>query len=385
MAKSAIMTTAHQDVMKEDGVSQSDPFDLGAGHLNPNPAVDPGLVYDAGLLDYAGFICGVTDSFWVEWVCPYVEEEGFPFDASDLNLPSIGIAALAGEQTIVRKVTNVGSAGTYAVTVDAPPGIAVSVVPNSLTLTAGETAPYEVTFTTVSATPNEWTFGSLTWTDGSHSVRSSIAIRPLAISAPYEIFGEGISGSQDFEVTFGYTGDYTAAPHGLEDVLITPETVPQDPDQDFDKDDGKSTVHEFDLTDAVFARFALPSWSTEAGADLDMFVYDPSGNLVGSSTRGGTDEVVDVMFPVDGFYKVYIHGWLVVTDPQPYDLYSWVIPETSGGSLSVDSAPLSAVVGTPGTIEVSWNGLTAGHWYLGAVSHNEGVDIFGLTLVNVEP
>ena len=31
-AKSAVMTTARQDVVKEDGVTPADPFDMGAGH-----------------------------------------------------------------------------------------------------------------------------------------------------------------------------------------------------------------------------------------------------------------------------------------------------------------------------------------------------------------
>ena len=34
-------------------------------------------------------------------------------DPSDLNLATIGIAQLAGTQTVTRTVTNVGAAGTY--------------------------------------------------------------------------------------------------------------------------------------------------------------------------------------------------------------------------------------------------------------------------------
>ena len=34
-AKSAMMTTAREDVVKEDGVTPADPFDMGAGHIQP--------------------------------------------------------------------------------------------------------------------------------------------------------------------------------------------------------------------------------------------------------------------------------------------------------------------------------------------------------------
>ena len=40
--KSALMTTAHQNIVKEDGATAADPFDFGAGHIRPNKAIDPG-------------------------------------------------------------------------------------------------------------------------------------------------------------------------------------------------------------------------------------------------------------------------------------------------------------------------------------------------------
>ena len=44
--KSALMTTARQNVVKQDGATAADPFDFGAGHIRPNNAIDPGLVYE---------------------------------------------------------------------------------------------------------------------------------------------------------------------------------------------------------------------------------------------------------------------------------------------------------------------------------------------------
>jgi hypothetical protein len=67
-----------------------------------------------------------------------------------------------------------------------------------------------------------------------------------------------------------------------------------------------------------------------------------------------------------------------------YDLYSWAIPLTAGGSLSVDSAPASAVLGSTGTVDVSWSGATGGTWWLGAVSHTGDTGLMGLTLVDVD-
>ena len=53
------MTTGRQDIVREDGETPTDPFDIGAGHVVPNLAVEPGLVYEAGKGDYEAFLCGI--------------------------------------------------------------------------------------------------------------------------------------------------------------------------------------------------------------------------------------------------------------------------------------------------------------------------------------
>ena len=49
--KSAMMTTAYQ-------ANDYSPFNWGAGHVDPNKAVDPGLVYDSNLTDWLAFLKG---------------------------------------------------------------------------------------------------------------------------------------------------------------------------------------------------------------------------------------------------------------------------------------------------------------------------------------
>ncbi len=105
---------------------------------------------------------------------------------------------------------------------------------------------------------------------------------------------------------------------------------------------------------------------------------------VASSTKRGTDELVDIRQPVDREWEVYVHGWLTPDGDSDYTLHSWVVPLTPGGSLVVDGAPSSATLGDAGTIKLSWSGLDAEGRYLGAVSHNGPEGIMALTLVAVE-
>jgi hypothetical protein len=128
-----------------------------------------------------------------------------------------------------------------------------------------------------------------------------------------------------------------------------------------------------------------PESVADPGAiDLDIFVYDPNGNQVASSTSGGTDELVDILLPEDGTWSVYVHGWQTAGPSADYDMYSWIVSATPGGSMTIDSAPASATLGAVETINVSWTGATAGEWHLGAVSHTGDVGLMGLTLVNVD-
>ena len=185
-------------------------------------------------------------------------------------------------------------------------------------------------------------------------------------------------------MTFGYTGSYTAAAHGLEPATVTSDNVVQDPDQNFNPNDGFSNLHQFNLSGAALLRFAMPPEATEPNADLDIFVYDPSGNLVASSTTGGTDELIEITLPMDGTWSVYVHGWSTPGGDSEYDLYSWVISATPGGNMSVTSAPASAIVGTTETVQVGWTAAAAGEWHLGAVSHTGDAGLMGLTIVEVD-
>jgi hypothetical protein len=245
---------------------------------------------------------------------------------------------------------------------------------------------YEVTITNVSAPIGEWRFGSLTWHDktGNYDVYSPIAAKASLFEAPAEITGSGESGSASFEVSFGYTGSYSAAAHGLESATVTSDNVVQDPDQNFDPNDGFSNLHQFTLSGSAFFRVSMPPEATEPDADLDLFVYDPNGILVASSTSGGTDELIDIQEPMDGTWSVWVHGWSTPSGDSDYDMYSWVVSATPGGNLSINSAPASATLGAVETVEISWTGATAGQWHLGAVSHTGDVALMGLTLVDVD-
>ena len=393
MAKSAIMTTAYQDVVDNDRSSAADPFDMGAGHIDPGnkvhkgSAFQPGLVYDAGLFEYAAFTCGQDWGIFTPGSCDFLEGLGLPSDPSDLNYPSIGIDGVPGTQTITRTVTSIAPGNrTFTVSVDPPAGYDVTVEPASFKLKTGQSLTYEVTITNVSAPIGAWLHGSLTWHEktGNYDVYSPISVNAALFSAPTEVAGTGIDGSASFDVNFGYTGDYAAAPHGLTADAPTVGEIGQDPDQTYpSSDDSPVGVQKIDfpINGSAFVRWEMVIPGND---DIDLYLEDSAGDIIAASTSGGTNELIELYLPADDTYTMVVHGWSVPNAPLPYTLSFWDVPLASGGSLSVTSAPSTVVVGETASIGIQWAGLASGTEHLGAVSHTGPTGLMGLTLVSVD-
>ena len=402
MAKSALMTTARQDVRKENGTTRADPFDFGAGHVDPagrtsreGSMFNPGLVYNAGINQYLGFLCDAAPEVFVNptATCANLAAAGIPTVATDLNYPSIAVSELPGAKTVIRTVTNVSDeTNTYQARVNEPQGVDVTVSPDQITLASGESATFEIAFVNVDAPVGEWRFGSLTWVDGRNRVRSPIAVKPAAIEFPDVVEGTGPTGTVSIPVAFGYSGPYAAAAHGLAADTAGPATtgtVGQDPDNSnwSPAEVGAGTnAHPFTVGDSAHLRITLNAsdlTSVNPGAtDIDIFLWK-DGVQVASSTSGGTAEQIDIVDPAPGNYILYIQGWQVV-DPAPgvgYTFHLWDVPLASS-TLTIASAPTEAVQGTVGNVDATWTVANPGT-YLGAVSHSDGTTNFGYTLVEV--
>jgi subtilisin family serine protease len=391
-AKSALMTTARQDVLKEDGVTPADPFDMGAGHVDPSGSpgalgsyFNPGIVYGDGpngaLWDGVAYLCHIGIALVSN--CPAVIN-ALMTDVSNYNIASIAIGELAGQQTVTRRVTNVSGGHLSLTSSAALPGHTVTVLPAVLELPAGASATFTVEITRTDAALGEYAFGDLTWhANGSPLARSPIAVKPVAIAAPLEVSAAVADGGTSFEVAFGYDGEYTPMAHGLTPMVSETGNVGQDPDQTFDPSDvgNGATAHELVVGDEVALRIHLPQVDPDDAIDLDLFVYDEDGNEVGSSGNGGTNETVDLVLPAGGTYTAYVHGWGVGAAPVDYEFQYWLVPAAGGNMTATD--PGDAVLGETATVELTWPAdLPAGD-YLGLVTHHSGTAIEAATLVNV--
>jgi subtilisin family serine protease len=377
--KSALMTTAYDVLDGGTPAPNTNPlliFRQGAGHVAPNSAANPGLVYDSSFNDWLAVICAAQPA-GLDALCGQLWSAGYSKNTSDFNSASIAIGDLAGVETVTRKVTNVsGSPLTVTATVTGMVGFNTVVSPASLTLAAGETKSFSVTFTRSTATLNAYTGGQLTWTGGVYSVRSPIVVRPVAMSAPAEV-------SDSYSVIFGFNGPFSATARGLVPASLTDGEVADDPT---DSACSLSSPNAQLIPVAIpagttYARFSLFDADVAPGSDLDLCVFS-GGTLVGSSGSGTSAEEVNLLNPASGNYTAVVQGWGVV-GTSPFKLHTWLLGSTAEGNMTV-TAPAMATIGTTGAIELSFDGLAAGTRYLGSVAYGGAAGLPNPTIVRVD-
>ncbi|CAA7402449.1 unnamed protein product [Spirodela intermedia] len=180
--RSAIMTTAtSRDTqgwpLRNAAGEVAGPFELGAGHVRPSHASDPGLVYDAAYSDYLLFACASSGAqLDLSTPCPKN-----PPPPAALNHPSVVFTTLTGTAATTRTVTNVGKGrARYHVSVNEPTGVSVSVTPRTLSFRRqGEKKSFTVAVSvrkSAAIVAGEYAYGSYSWLDGVHQVTSPLVV-----------------------------------------------------------------------------------------------------------------------------------------------------------------------------------------------------------------
>lgn len=156
MIKSALMTTARQNVVKEDLTTPADPFDMGAGHVDLTKAASAPISFSESGVHYR-------------------TRGQDPATAANLNLPSVNLPTMPGSVTVRRTARNL-SGHPYAFTVQtsADAGSSITVTPSSGTIPRGGTQTFKITVTS-SADPGQY-FGAIQWVSaGATTVRMPVA------------------------------------------------------------------------------------------------------------------------------------------------------------------------------------------------------------------
>ena len=392
--KSALMTSAFNT--ENDNVAGAAngllPWSQGAGHVDPNRAVDPGLVYDAGKTDFVQYQCKVNPTSVTAASC---SSFGTLDETYNLNLPSITVASVPGTVTVRRKVTNVGDASaTYSATA-AVPGFTTVVTPSVLELAPGASASFTLKLSTNGAPVNAWQFGHLTWKDGNHTVKIPVSARTgIPITAPAEILNDKTAATKLFLVKTSFSGQMGAIKGGLKEMTVTPEislTRSALSQAAFkllcEKGDSTASMRVTNFAvpaDAMVARFAIHQQDSAAKDDNDLALISPSGTW-SYFGKSGSNESVQLSRPAPGNYRVCVLAWNGPALTVRHKLVSAIVTPADVNAKFIAAVPGKVVGGSNTPVAVSWSGLQAGKRYLGAVQFKDpGNVIEATTAVRVE-
>jgi subtilisin family serine protease len=375
--KSALMTSTTA-VKLSSGATDTNRWATGSGHLAPNGAAIPSLVYNTDIADYGRFICGqgLTPPAGIGSCATLGNIKPW-----NLNLPSLQAAGVVVSRTLTRKVTNVSAATRTFVPTASLAGWDVAVSPASLTLAPGATASFDAKLTRTSATLGAWTFGSLAWSDGVVTTTSPLNAQALSFAAPAETSDVRASGkgSKVISVESSYTGTMSMTTIGLVPAIVNANTVAAPATQ----------CYNFTVPTGVsFARFQLFQVDTlGATTDLDLEVFSSAnctGTNVGTSAGGSSDEVVTLTSPAAATYSARVTGYATPAAGATYKLNTWVVGPASGLQSLVARGPSTVYTGGSSSVGLSWN-VTPGQRYMGLVQFQDGTGAqIGATKVLVD-
>ncbi|KAG2395307.1 Subtilisin-like protease [Vigna angularis] len=191
--RSALITTASPldnsgKPIEENGElsPRASPLAMGAGLIDPNRALDPGLVYDATPQDYVNLLCAMN--FTQAQILTITRSKAYNCSSPsyDVNYPSFVAFSVDLSVTVKRKfrriVTYVGDGpAAYTARVSSSNGTQISVSPNRLVFKAKyEKRKFSLTLKSEMKKENAMAFGSLEWVEetGRHVVRSPLVVVP---------------------------------------------------------------------------------------------------------------------------------------------------------------------------------------------------------------
>ncbi|BBE71130.1 S8 family serine peptidase [Oharaeibacter diazotrophicus] len=383
--RSAIMTSA-TNVVSLGGARDRRVDRAGAGFIDPAGALDPGLVYPVSSADLDGYLCGVG-------LPPSVCGSGRATAPERLNQPSVRMT-MVGSGRFVRKVKNVGkTTATYTASLDLR-GFAGKVTPASLTLKPGATGAFTVDLTATTAPYGTAVPGYLTWTDGTHRVRSPLLLTTVGMKAT-DVASTQATTTVERTVRFGYAGKVTVVAMGLGPRQTARGTV----NGHFTgQGAGGSECYRIAAgtshRDFAIARIGslvrvrVAPVDPNTTADLDLYVHDGDLGYYEAATKDNSTETLDYLAQ-----KAFTRVCVVARNGDgatPYTISLWeATAKPATGALVVSGLPRTVVAGLDYELSIGWSGLAAGSSDFGGVLFYRGTpsneNLLGSIAVTVRP
>ncbi len=385
--KSAIATTANQDMLEEDTtdtvsiISTAEPFDMGSGRI------------DLGAAAFAGFMLDETSANYIA-ANPYLGGE-----PNALNQPSMAEYTCIGTCSWTRTIqSTMDEAQDWAISFDEPAEMSLTATPMTFTLAAGGTQTIEITADMSGATPGSYYFGNVILTPvGNEDI--SIAHLPVVVQlglsslpSKLDILTHELAGTvtlSDLQALYEIT-DLWVEVSGMLLGDVTNISLSQDPTNGDAFDD---------LAQVYWTTFKIPKdtmrYVAEIAAsealDVDLFIgtgkTPTAETVVCASATGVWSEYCNLDYPASGSYWVLVENWQGSADqPDAIKLVTSMVEATDEGNLTV-TGPATVPAQTLFDLDVNWDEasmLVGDLWYAQFTVGTNEANAGNLGYVNVD-
>ena len=350
--KSALMMSAYKDSMvKEDGITPADPFDVGNGRIDLTKAALIGLVMDETVANFTA---------------ANPAEGG---DVKTLNLPSYQNSQCVGLCSFSRTVRNVAGVDTdYVVKVEAPLGVEITPTPAAFTLAPGATQSVQFDVDVMDAEIGEWQFAWITFdTEDAFSTgetitdaRFPIAVFPDAGNLPSLVEKNVYRDAGGVLLEDLYSIDIpelTVTTAGLTEAELFEFELAGDPYNSDPYDN---------LDDVWFTTFTIPAGTKRVvmevlettASDLDLFFGygpTPSASTVWDfAATGAALEYLSWTDPIAFDWWVLVQNWGGDSTPDDVTLALGLVPDVESTNFEVSGpSPISAL--EEFDLEITWD------------------------------
>jgi subtilisin family serine protease len=354
--QSALMTTANTSVLKEDGVTDADPFDMGSGRI------------DLVLADMAPLTLDIPPADFT------AADPWAGGDPKTLNLPSMANSACVVSCTWTRTVTAEMN-GDWAATVTSDTGLTLDVSPATFSLSTGETQDLVIT-ADVGAPSDDWLFGEVTLTRsappatdvinapaGLYQTKMPVAVvsTPSTLPSALYLLGQPTDSYTVADVEAIEITDLQLGVTGMVKADIADGTVVEDPTNSTPFDDPSQVSLHFIDVPAGSSRVVAEVLASES-PDLDLFLgWDlnedgiATANELGCISATGTAlEYCSYSNPPSGTWWVIIQNWAGSTS-EASDAFT-LATAASGPDLSnlTPSGPSAVAAKAPFDLSLDW-------------------------------
>ncbi len=379
--RSALSLTATTNVKKEDGATQADFFDMGAGRIQVDKAVTSGLIMGESTTNYLN-------------ANPLIGG-----DPRTLNLPSITDDACEVTCVWHRTFTATTDATWTFESESISDGIAVSASPSSFTLLAGQQQTVMFTILNELIDTQNYSFALARFTSpGLPDAHIPISVLTTVGDFPREVTIEGRRDIDSILLTdleLIEIADFSTTAYLPVKPTLVQGNIREDSNNDYSDNfnDGVSLTEVTTPDDAI--RLTVELTSSEA-FDADLYVLfdeneDGSVDLVEEVARSqssGNQETIIIDNPLEGTYYIAVHNFSGRnTIGDDFEMQYAVTTKTLASDELFINAPASVSANQPFNMRIGYNlpSSEVNDTYYAAVGlgNNEGENNLGFLHVEI--